>query len=363
MVKRHKYHIQLKRTRLVLDDQSDQTLQNYKLVFGEPVYLNNENRLTIGPAPATGRSTPIPDCKAVKFVAQSITDPDNSEQQVSVVDNGVHYKNRDNRNIVNLTDNVANTIYPITTMAAVTSDGTYELSEYLIHKLNIDKTTLVASPSLGVDSLGVFVHEFTPVEVPNDLAINANLANIVNSKVSIDDDSAVVDYLSLGTGADIITGKYYYDGRFYTTAAHTQEIDPEIGNIYRDEGSLPDEVYYLYNGDTDSYTLITNELAAGVDLIGAYVRINDGSAEELNYIKAYIDAMLANSLSSRLLSLEGNIYYLQELLNNINFLHVGATPPQENNKLWIDTTTLTGGLKYCSNKTTNTWSHVPVAYT
>lgn len=359
MVKRHKYHIQLKRTRLVLNDQSDQTLQNYKLVFGEPVYLNNEERLTIGPAPATGRSTPIPDCKAVKFVAQSLSDPDNTSQQVAVVDQGVHYKNRDIRNIVNLTDNTAHTLYPITTMAAVTSDGTYELSEYLIHKLNIDKTTLVPYPSLGIDAQGVFIDDFEPVPIPNDVSINASLATIVNSKVSIDNDSAVTQYIALGTDTEIING-YYYNSKFYTTASHTTEIEGELGKVYKDLSVSPNK-YYSYHDDL--FEEITEEISAGVDLIGAYVRINDGSAEELNYIKAYIDAMLANSLSSRLLSLEGNIYYLQELLNNINFLHVGPTPPQENNKLWIDTTVLTGGLKYCSNKTTNTWSHVPVAYT
>ena len=51
------------------------------------------------------------------------------------------------------------------------------------------------------------------------------------------------------------------------------------------------------------------------------------------------------------------------MINNIGSVYVGPTPPIDTNRLWIDTTVLTGGLKYCSNKTTVVWSHVPVAYT
>lgn len=301
MVKRNKYHIQLKRTDLFLDpslntNPPDNTLQNYGLVFGEPVYLNKEKTLIIGPK-VVGK-TNIPNCNGVKLVSQDIEDPDDNSKTVNLVEQGVHFKNRDVENKVNLTDNAANTLYPITTMSAVTSDGTYELSEYLIHKLNIDETSIVSYPSLGVDASGVYVDEFDPV-VPQVVSINQTLADIVNSKVSIDDESSAV----------------------------------------------------------------TQDLALGVDLVGVYVRIPDGSVEENNFIKAYIDSLVDNTLGTRLLALEGNIYYLQEMLNNLNFVHVGSTPPTENNKLWIDTTTLTGGLKYCSNKITNIWSHVPVAYT
>lgn len=300
MVKRNKYHIQLKRTDLFLDpslntNPPDNTLQNYGLVFGEPVYLNKEKTLVIGPK-VVGK-TNIPNCNGVKLVSQNIQDPDNNSNTVNLVEQGVHYKDRTDNDIVKLTDNIADTIYPITTMSAIISDGTYELSEYLLRKLNIDKVSQVDYPSLGVDSNGVYVNEFTPLQ-PSVIEDNPTLVDIFNSKVSIDGNSAV-----------------------------------------------------------------TQELAMGVDLIGVYVTIPEESAEELNFIKAYIDAMIDNSLATRLLALEGNIYYLQELLNNLNFVHIGATPPAETNKLWIDTTTLTGGLKYCSNKVTSTWSHVPVAYT
>lgn len=363
MVKRDKYRIKLKRSRLELvstETPPDNTLQDYKIAFGEPVYLDNEKTLVVGPVPESGNvTTKIPDCNAVKLTSQKQVDPDNDSNIVNLVEQGVHYKDRTNDNLVKLTDNVANTIYPITTMSAIMADGSYELSEYLLHKLNIDKVSSVAYPSLGIDAQGVYVDDFEPV-IPQEVSINQTLAKIVNSKVSIDEASAVVQYLALGTDDNLIQG-YYYNGNFYEDQQYTTEITGEQGNLYQDLGAVETTLYTYSDG---VYTEITgNEIAAGVDLIGVYVRIPDESADELNFIKAYIDAMLANSLASRLLALEGNIYYLQELINNINFLHVGPTSPQENNKLWIDTTVLTGGLKYCSNKITDTWSHVPVAYT
>lgn len=39
--------------------------------------------------------------------------------------------------------------------------------------------------------------------------------------------------------------------------------------------------------------------------------------------------------------------------------HVGTTPPTNRNLLWIDTTNVTGGLKYHNG---SSWVHVPVAY-
>lgn len=39
--------------------------------------------------------------------------------------------------------------------------------------------------------------------------------------------------------------------------------------------------------------------------------------------------------------------------------HIGSTPPANTNLLWIDTTNVTGGLKYYNG---SSWVHVPVAY-
>ena len=293
-VNRGKYHIQLKRTKLSV---TDATIQSYPLVFGEPVYLDTDKRLTIGPPPAVGSTgTVIPNCSAVKLVSQNLEDPDDSNTYIPVVDRGVFYKNRTEENIVQLTDDTANKIYPITKMSAVTDDGTYTLSEYLVRKVNIDNVSLEPYPSLGYDSDGVFVDRFEPEQASADLG--ESLANIVNKKVSIDDSSAVTQDLSLGR-----------------------------------------------------------------DLYGIYVRVPGSSVDDMNYIKSYIDMMLDESINTRLLALESNVYYLQQLINNVGFVHVGSTPPVDTNKLWIDTTTLTGGLKYCSDKTNTVWSHVPVAYT
>lgn len=299
-IRRNRYHIQLKRTQLELNSTEtpqDNTLQNYGLVFGEPVYLNNEKRLVIGPVLAEGTtSTKIPDCEAVKLVKQELEDPDDNSKTVELVEQGVFFKNRSSEDVVNLTDNTAHKIYPIVKMSSIQTDGEYELSELLINKVNIDKATLVSYPSLGIDDDGVFVDQFEPEQ--SDPSIPQSMVDIVNQKVSIDTESSATIDISLGR-----------------------------------------------------------------DLYGIYVRIPGESADELNYIKSYIDMLLGDALNIRLLALEGNIYYLQKMINNIGTIHVGSTPPANTNRLWIDTTTLTGGLKYCSNKSTNAWSHVPVAYT
>jgi hypothetical protein len=51
---------------------------------------------------------------------------------------------------------------------------------------------------------------------------------------------------------DVIEG-YYYDGKFYTTSAHTTEIPAETGKIYVD---IPSNTTYRYGGTT--YVPITN---------------------------------------------------------------------------------------------------------
>lgn len=51
---------------------------------------------------------------------------------------------------------------------------------------------------------------------------------------------------------DVVEG-YYYDGKFYTTSAHTTEITAETGKIYVD---IPSNTTYRYGGTT--YVPITN---------------------------------------------------------------------------------------------------------
>lgn len=302
-VNRGRYHIQLKRTQL---SPESNRIKNYGLVFGEPVYLKDvtndphDQRLILGPPPASGdTTTKISDCYAARLVAQKLADPDDSSKTVELIKQGTYFKNKTSDNIVNLTDDTANNIYPITKLSAIQTDNSFTLSELLLKKVSIDELSNVTFPSLGVDSEGIFVDDAV-LPTPSGSGLPQSLVDIVNSKVSIDDD----------------------------------------------------------NGNA-----VVTDLAMGVDLVGVYVKIPDGAAENLNYIKNYIDMMLDNSINTRLLALEGNVYYLEELINNIGTIYVGPTPPANNSRLWIDTTTLTGGLKYCSNKTTNVWSHVPVAYT
>lgn len=288
-----RYHIQVKRTKLSANNEK---IEYYPLVFGEPVYLQNDERLVIGEAPEEGYTTTnISDCSAVKLVSQNLEDPDDSEKHINVVENGVYYKNRDTDDTVDTIDNSGHKIYPKTKLTAIQNDNGLRLDELLLRKVNIDKNTQVAYPSLGYDDTGVYVHEFTAEESGT---IPQTVVDIVNKKVSIDDNSAVA-----------------------------------------------------------------LDLALGVDLGGIYVTIPPEEAKDLTYVQAYIDAQLNDMVENRVTALEGNIFYLQETLKNFSPYHRGSMPPTDKNKFWIDTASVTGGLKYCSNRQNNSWSHVAVAYT
>lgn len=67
---------------------------------------------------------------------------------------------------------------------------------------------------------------------------------------------------------DVIEG-YYYDGKFYTTSAHTTEIPAETGKIYVD---IPSNTTYRYGGTT--YVPITNP----VDIMTGATASADGVA-------------------------------------------------------------------------------------
>lgn len=303
-----RYHIQLKRTKL---PSTNEKIENYPLVFGEPVYLQNDEMLVMGEAPAEGSTTTnMSDCNAVKLVSQHLQDPENVIKYVNVVENGVHFKNRGEDNSVDVTDNKAVSIFPRTKLTSVKDDNGLSLDELLLRKVNIDSNTKIPYPSLGYDEYGVYVYKFNEETASGDLS--PSLVDIVNRKVSIDSGSAVND---IALGVDI---------------AESQELLP---------------------------------ISMGVDLGGVYVTIPPEEAKDLTYVQAYIDAQLNDMIENRMTAVEGSIYYLQEMLKNNAPYHRGARPPEDKNKLWIDTASVTGGLKYCSDKQSNSWSHVAVAYT
>lgn len=308
-----RYHIQLKRTKLPITDEK---IENYPLVFGEPVYLQNDERLVVGDAPKEGSTTTnIPDCNAVKLVSQHLQDPEDITKYIDVAENGVYYKNRDaSSNVVDAIDNKGKTIYPRTKLTAVQNDNGLRLDELLLRKVNIDPHSKVDYPSLGCDDTGVYVYKFEAASTTGDLP--QTIIDLLNGKVSIDSNSAVNN---IALGVDSVD---------------SNEEDP---------GLLP--------------------ISMGVDLGGIYVTIPPEEAEDLSYVQAYIDAKLNDMIENRMTAVEGNIYYLQEMLKNNTPYYRGSRPPEDKNKLWIDTASVTGGLKYCSDKQTNSWSHVAVAYT
>lgn len=291
MAVKSKYHIQLKRTKL---PYTSDTIQQYPIVFGEPVYLSNENRFVLGPPSDSSQGTLIPNSPAVKLVSQNLQDPDDSSININLSENGVYFKNRNSStNVVDLTDNEANKIYPKTKLGAVVDDDGVQLSEILAKKVNVDLQSITYT-SLGYDSTGVFVDQFTP----ETTGYEQSLLDIINKKVSVDEGS-VVQY----------------------------------------------------------------DLSLGQDLFGVYVRVNDETVDEMNYVKSYIDLMLDDSINNRLSTMESSILLLQQQISSISGLYVGNEPPADTNRMWLDTTAVTGGLKYCYDKNNNLWSHIPVAYT
>ena len=95
---------------------------------------------------------------------------------------------------------------------------------------------------------------------------------------------------------------------------------------------------------------MTGNLAMGGNLItGLGTPMNDADAAT----KKYVDDAVASAKSE--LEVEINDVAAQV----VPFV-AGSTAPTNTNKLWIDTTATTGGLKYYNG---SAWVHVPVAYT
>ena len=124
---------------------------------------------------------------------------------------------------------------------------------------------------------------------------------------------------------------------------------------------IPDEILDIINNkvsiDSESDPDYS-PLSLGEDLIGVFVRINDEHVSDSNFIKSYID----NQLNISLADITDQITVLQQLINATSGLYVNNTPPAVLNQLWLDTTPVSGGLKYYDTAA-EIWKHVAVAYT
>ena len=90
----------------------------------------------------------------------------------------------------------------------------------------------------------------------------------IHSVPTLDSNGKILETYLPSYVDDVIEG-YYYDGKFYTTSAHTTEITAETGKIYVD---IPSNVTYRWGGTT--YIPITNP----VDIMTGATASADGVA-------------------------------------------------------------------------------------
>ena len=90
----------------------------------------------------------------------------------------------------------------------------------------------------------------------------------IHSVPTLDSNGKILETYLPSYVDDVVEG-YYYDGKFYTTSAHTTEITAETGKIYVD---IPSNVTYRWGGTT--YIPITNP----VDIMTGATASADGVA-------------------------------------------------------------------------------------
>ena len=90
----------------------------------------------------------------------------------------------------------------------------------------------------------------------------------IHSVPTLDSNGKILETYLPSYVDDVVEG-YYYDGKFYTTSAHTTEIPAETGKIYVD---IPSNVTYRWGGTT--YVPITNP----VDIMTGATSSADGVA-------------------------------------------------------------------------------------
>lgn len=90
----------------------------------------------------------------------------------------------------------------------------------------------------------------------------------IHSVPTLDSNGKILETYLPSYVDDVVEG-YYYDGKFYTTSAHTTEITAETGKIYVD---IPSNVTYRWGGTT--YIPITNP----VDIMTGATASTDGVA-------------------------------------------------------------------------------------
>lgn len=187
------------------------------------------------------------------------------------------------------------------------------------------------------------------------LAEDATILNPRTTMIAVTDDGAT----NLAT---IIADKVDIDS---STQVAFPSLGKDEGGVYVDEKQVPDPatspmaefIAQKVSIDNDSST--TKPVSMGRDMVGSFVRTNEqGDDESTNFLKSYVNQQVVEATKS----FSQQILNLQNALNTMTILIVSDTAPNDVNKLWLDTESVHGGLKYYDSNS-GTWKHVPVAYT
>lgn len=107
-----------------------------------------------------------------------------------------------------------------------------------------------------------------------------------------------LSYLDDTTAANIIKREYYHDGKFYSDASYTQEIEPSTNKLYID---VTTSTLYLYNGT--EYVPITGSgasvVAATSDTAGIMkLYSEEGENEDGTMTQKAISTLLGEKVSA-----------------------------------------------------------------
>ena len=172
--------------------------------------------------------------------------------------------------------------------------------------------------------------------------------------------SAIVDPETEYTAATVLANKVDIDSQ--STSDPFPSLGHDANGIYVDTkeeptsgGSVNSLIAKKVSIDNDSSEL--KPLSMGRDMVGTFIRTAEtGDDDATNYLKSYIDRQIAIATES----FTNQINTLQNVITSFNVFVIDSTAPTDTNKLWIDTDSTYGGLKYYDG---TAWKHVPVAYT
>lgn len=215
---------------------------------------------------------------------------------------------------------------------ATKNDVTYEIADnpVFFNQPNVS--------SQDVDLLDQDANKLYPKTVLSAISTDDGsdaLAVLIANKVDIDTQSSAIPFPSLGQDAYGI----------YVSELQEPTASGGINNLIAKKVSIDDD------------STVLKPLSLGRDMVSTFIRTAEtGEDNATNYLKAYIKQQIEEITASY----TAQINNLQIAIANMDIIIVSSTSPTNLKKLWLDTNSTTGGLKYHNG---TQWVHVPVAYT